>query len=243
MLVLSDFCGSNAMAPTLLRTATRTLALSCALLANSCATPAAKLPDGLQPVPQSGFRDMYSRQDVAWERYTAVAILDCTVEFRKNWQRDQNEDNPFSVTDQDVERIKTTLAAEFRKVFSQELAARGEKIVAEGGPGVLALRPAIIDLDIIAPDTNALPNEVTLADSAGSMTLYLEIYDAATDELLARIIDPRESIEFGNFTARNDVTNLNDARRLLEKWATLLGDFLTAASKPEGSTRGLPPTS
>jgi len=94
---------------------------------------------------------------------------------------------------------------------------------------VLVLRPAIINLDISVPDAMERIDEVTLAASAGQMTLYMELYDSTTNELLARVIDPEESRDFGNFVVRNEVTNLADADRILKKWADTLGDFLVQA--------------
>jgi len=210
-----------------------TLLLAIATLTGQPASASNKLPqvsaDGLKLVKQDQYAAVYMKDGATFGNYDKVAILDCTVEFRKNWQRDQNEDIPFSVKDKDVARIKAALSKEFSKVFSQELAARGETIVTEGGPDVLVLRPAIINLDISVPDAMERVDEVTLTASAGQMTLYMELYDSTTNELLARIIDPEESRDFGNFVVRNEVTNLADANRILKKWADTLGDFLTQA--------------
>lgn len=192
-----------------------------------------KLPqvsaDGLQLAQQNEYAAVYLQEGVDFSNYDKVAILDCTVEFRKNWQRDQNEDIPFSVRDQDVTRIKAALAAEFKKVFSAELSGRGENVVTEGGADVLVLRPAIINLDISVPDAIEKVDEVTLTASAGQMTLYMELYNASTDALLARVIDPEESRDFGSFVIRNEVTNLADADLILKQWADRLADFLAKA--------------
>jgi hypothetical protein len=203
------------------------------MLVSQIVSAGGKLPqvsaDGLRLSKQDKFAAVYIKDGAAFGDYDKVAILDCTIEFRKNWQRDQNEDIPFSVKDKDVARIKSALATEFSKVFSQELVARGETVVTEAGPDVLVLRPAIINLDISVPDAMERIDEVTLTTSAGQMTLYMELYDSTTNELLARVIDPEESRDFGNFVVRNEVTNLADANRILKKWADTLGDFLMQA--------------
>ena len=207
--------------------------LAAVTLAGPVVSAGNKLPqvsaDGLKLINQDKYAAVYLKDGADFSGYDKVAILDCTVEFRKNWQRDQNEDIPFSVKDKDVARIKAALAAEFSKVFSQELVARGETVVTVGGTDVLVLRPAIINLDISVPDAMERIDEVTLTASAGQMTLYLELYDSTTNELLARIIDPEEARDFGNFVVRNEVTNLADANRILKKWADTLGDFLMQA--------------
>jgi len=192
-----------------------------------------KLPaassDGLRLISQDGFAAVYASDGADFSNYDAVALLDCTVEFRKNWQRDQNEEIPFSVKDEDIARIKKDLADEFKKVFSQELSAKGEKVVTEAGKNVLVLRPAIVNLDISVPDAMEKIDVRTLTASAGQMTLYLEMYDSISDKLLARVIDPEQSRDFGNFTVRNEATNLADADRILKTWSDTLGSFLTKA--------------
>ncbi len=185
--------------------------------------------DGLKLVKQDEYAAVYLQDGADFSNFNKVAILDCTVEFRKNWQRDQNEDIPFSVKDKDVTRIKGALAEEFKKVFSEELIAKGETVVAESGADVLILRPAIINLDISVPDAIQRVDEVTLTASAGQMTLYMEIYNSTNNEILARVIDPEESRDFGDFVIRNEVTNLADADLILKQWADRLADFLAKA--------------
>jgi len=210
-----------------------TVVITIIALTSAVASAAGKLPeisaDGLKLTKQDKYAAVYLKDGAAFGNYDKVAILDCTVEFRKNWQREQNEDQPFSVKDSDVARIKVALATEFSKVFSQELSARGETLVTEGGADVLVLRPAIINLDISVADAMERIDEVTLTTSAGQMTLYMELYDSTTDVLLARVIDPEESRDFGSFAVRNEVTNMADANRILKQWADTLGDFLIQA--------------
>ena len=96
-------------------------------------------------------------------------------------------------------------------------------------PKPAATNIAIINLDISVADAMERIDEVTLTASAGQMTLYMELYDSTTDVLLARVIDPEESRDFGSFAVRNEVTNMADANRILKRWADTLGDFLIQA--------------
>ena len=41
-----------------------------------------------------------------------VALLDCEVAFKKNWQRDQNQTSAFRVTKKDMDEIRVKLAGE-----------------------------------------------------------------------------------------------------------------------------------
>jgi Protein of unknown function (DUF3313) len=188
-------------------------------------------PEGLKLLPKTKVSAVYLRDGADFSGYDKVAILDCYVAFKKNWKRDQNQNSarPFGVTDSDITKIKTELAEEFKKVFSKELTAKGQTVVTGDGPGVLILRPAIIDLDITAPD-DMDPGVTTFSAQAGQATLFLELYDSVSSELLARILDVEAGGSPGDYiNVRNRVTNKQDADRVLKKWADLLGTHLQAA--------------
>ena len=200
------------------------------------AAGAADLPqtthDGLQLV-KGKVEVLYVKPGATLAPYKRVAITDCYVAFRKNWERDQNT-GAFRVTQKDMEKIKAGLAADFRKVFTEELQKGGYAVVDEGGDDVLILRPAIIDLDVAAPDTMEPGRSRSFATSAGSMTLYLEVYDGASGEILARAVDPKEARDTGRMMWQNSVTNRAEADRMLRKWAVLTREALDRArAQPE----------
>ena len=185
-------------------------------------------PEGLKLVPKTKAGAVYLREGANFSGYDKIMIIDCYVAFRKNWQRDQNDLRPFKVSDGDMARIKKDLAEEFKKVFTEELTAKGEKIVTEEGTGVLIIRPAIINLDVTAPDTMD-PGSRTFSASAGQATLYLELYDGVTSELLVKALDTEVADDMAFVEMRNGVTNRSDARRMLKKWANQLGAALQNA--------------
>ena len=49
----------------------------------------------------------------------------------------------------------------------------------------MLLRPGIIHLDVTAPNTTRQGRSYSYAASAGSATLYLELYDSVNGESLA----------------------------------------------------------
>jgi hypothetical protein len=65
--------------------------------------------------------------------------------------------------------------------------------------------------------------------SAGQMTLFLELYDGVTGDLIARAVDPQQATDYGHVRIRNSVTNRSDADRILKRWADMLGTFLERA--------------
>lgn len=201
--------------------------------AGNVASAATKLPevssDGLLLMPNTKMAAVYMREGADFSGYDKVAILDCQVSFRKNWKRDQNSAKAFRVDDKDIARIKTELAEEFKKVFTESLTAKGITVVSAADTGVLILRPGIINLDIAAPDTMEAGRTRSFSASAGQMTLFLELYDGVTGDLIARAVDPQQATDYGHVRIRNSVTNRADADRILKRWADTLGTFLERA--------------
>ena len=200
----------------------------------SAAPPEQTSPDGLQLTPSKNVEMLYTRTGASLAGYKQVAMLDCYVAFRKNWQRDQN-DAAIRVTAADMDRIKTKLAEEFRKVFVGALTKAGYSMTDKGGDDVLILRPAIIDLDVTAPDNMSAGMNRTFSTSAGSMTLFLELLDGATGQIIARAADRHNASDMGVMMWQNSVTNRAEADRQLQKWADLLVKALGNAHAATGS--------
>lgn len=185
--------------------------------------------DGLQLVKHSKVKVAYLKPGVTLDKYSRVKILDCFVQFRKNWERDYNMNElglDGRVTDKEAADIQANLAAEFKKVFTEVLTKGGHEIVDETGDDVLLLRPAIINLDVTAPDIPTAGISTTYVASAGQMTLYMEMYDSATNTLISRVVDPEAGGTGGIAMAANRVTNRAEADQILNRWAKLLNGHL-----------------
>jgi hypothetical protein len=178
--------------------------------------------DGLQLVKSTKTRLVYVKPGATFSQYNRLAILDCYVEFEKDWQKDYNSSRigrEGRVNEKDVERMKTDLAAEFKKVFIDELQRKGGyQVVDVAAPDVLLLRPALLNVEVNAPDVMTAGINRTVVRSAGQMTLFLELWDPTTNTLLARVMDAQEDDEaFGQIATR--VTNTAAADRILRDWA------------------------
>ena len=107
----------------------------------------------------------------------------------------------------------------------------------ERAEDVLIVRPAIIDLNINAPDVMSSGMSQTYTTTAGSMTLYLELYDSETDDLLAKALDPKHDRDSGYMQWQTSVSNRAAARRMMKPWAEALRKGLdeahTATAKKE----------
>jgi len=200
--------------------------------------PAEVSSDGLHLQKNTKSRVVYARPGTTWGKYTKLAVIDCLVEFDKNWERDYNNDQislSNRVTEADMERIKTELAARFKTVFTKQLQSKGGyQVVDTAGPDVLTVRPAIVNLRVTAPDLMSSGYRAAAVRSAGSMTLYVELWDSQSKTILARAIDAQADSGLGGVGQRaNKVTNTAAADEIIEGWADSLRQGLDAArAKP-----------
>lgn len=215
------------------------LGLACSSALRAADSPSEMSSDGLRLQKNTGTRLVYVRPGTNFGKYDKVAILDCLVEFDKNWQSNYNsqqvDPNAFVGTD-DMNRIKKELAAEFKRVFTRELQSNGGyQVVDNAAPDVLVLRPAIINLRVTQPDLMTPGIDMTVIRSAGSMTLYLELWDSMTNTILARVMDAQADQGLGGPQVANSVTNARAADFILRQWAGALRKALEAArASPTG---------
>ena len=133
------------------------------------------------------------------------------------------------VSDKDMERIKSDVASEFTKEFTATLQEGGYEVVTETGSDVMLLRPAIINLVITAPDLNKAGMHADIVTSAGSLTLYVELYDSVTSEKFAEIFDNKAAGNRGFAYRSSKVTNRQALDRVLRGWASALVEGLDRA--------------
>jgi len=191
---------------------------------------AAETHDGLTLVPDRKVAAAYVDSEADFSVYDKIMILDCYVAFKKDWEKDQTRSSASRVriSSNDMEKIKADVAELFREVFTEKLGGDGGyNIVEAAGDDVLLVRPAIIDLDITAPDTMSAGRSRTYTSSAGAATIFIELYDSVTGDILARATDRKAARNVGGYMSyTNRVTNRADARRMLGSWAELLRDML-----------------
>jgi hypothetical protein len=186
--------------------------------------PPATTHDGLHLTKSKKLDLLYVQPGATLSGYKKVWLEPVQVAFSKSWKPD-----PHKVDSQDRERIRAELAAEFQRIFKQELEEKGGyALVDSAGPDVLRVSPAIIDLYITAPDTQEAGRTKVYSVSPGEMTLVVELRDAESGAILARAVD-RKGRSFGPMQWANRATNITEARRILRAWATTLRGGLDAA--------------
>ncbi|HEV3181565.1 MAG TPA: DUF3313 family protein [Steroidobacteraceae bacterium] len=187
--------------------------------------------DGLARVSSKKLDHLYKLPEADFSGYKRVRLDPIEVEFDKNWKPNASERSPSRrLTNSDLEKIKKTLAEEFRKVFTEELTEHGYPVVNEDGDEVLRVSAAIINLYITAPDTMSAGRSRTYTTNTGHMTLVAELRDSVTGKLMARAVDSVQARNTGTFMITTSVTNLGDARTALSKWAGELREGLDDAT-------------
>lgn len=186
--------------------------------------------EGLERVEDSKLALVYVEPGADFSQYKRIYMVDTYVAFKKNWQRDQNHNaNPHKISSSEMDKIKVEMASLFRDIFTDVLEEGGYEMVSERAEDVLIIKPAIINLNITAPDRLSDNDTRTYSESPGEMTLYLELFDSVTDDLIAKALDLQTDRETGYFQWQTRVTNRAAANRILTVWANVLKDGLDKA--------------
>lgn len=189
--------------------------------------PPAVSHDGLTLQEDTEADAVYLLPEADFSVYDSFYILEPSVAFKKNWQRDFNRTtSQRRVTDADMQEIIDGMKATFLEVFVEELTDEGYPVVEETGPNVMILRPAIVDLDVNAPDLPAAGRSRSFVTTAGSAIVYLEFFDSITGQILARAVDYQQARDTGSFQWATSVSNRAEARAVIRRWANMLVDRL-----------------
>lgn len=185
--------------------------------------------EGLKLVPNTkNLALVWAEPGANLSQYDRVYLIEPYVAFKKNWQREQNRGS-HKVNSKVMDDIRKGVADLFMEIFTEELAIGGYTLADERAENVLIVRPAIIDLDVKAPDVPTAGRVNTFTTSAGSMTLYIELYDSETNDLLAKALDPRADRDSGYMEWQTRVANRAAAKRMMQPWAKALREGLDTA--------------
>jgi Protein of unknown function (DUF3313) len=215
------------------------LSFVCPLGIADTASPPETTPEGLHLYKQTKERIAYVRPGATFSQYKRVALLDCYVEFSKEWVKDYNSDQrdpSRMIRESDLDRAKAGLQKDFKKIFTEELQKGGHfQITDSGGPDVLILRPALINIQVSAPDLMSAGRSASFVQSAGAMTIFIELWDSQSNTILARVVDGQADPQlYGQRSS--SVTNWAAARRMMTNWADELRDRLEMVASKDGAT-------
>jgi hypothetical protein len=187
--------------------------------------------DGLVRVNSRQLDHLYVLPGVDFSRFKRVHLDPVDVSFSERWDPNRNRPRGArSLSTQDIENIRSTVATEFARSFADELGRSGYPIVNEDGDDVLRVTPFIVNLYITAPGTQTTPGRSrTFVASTGQMTLVAVARDSVTGEFLARAIDTQTGRRTGTMQLSSSVANMGDARRAFTTWARVLRTGLDEA--------------
>jgi len=189
--------------------------------------------EGMELVKDSELATVYADPGADLGVYKRIWLEDATVAFKKNWQRDQNRGYGLKVRNSDMERIMEDVSILFREVFTEELTDGGYEMAENTGPDVLTVKPAIVDLDVYAPDIPSAGRSHSYSESAGEMTLKLELFDSLTNDKIVKATDRKRDYDAGYMQWRTKVSNRSDAERMMKSWAKA---FISLLDEVKAST-------
>ena len=187
--------------------------------------------EGLKRIPDTkDIALVYAEPGATLSQYERIYLVEPYVAFKKHWKREQNQGR-LKISNNDMERIKKSVSELFMQVFTEELEKGGYVLATERAEDVLIVKPAIIDLNITAPDNLSAGRTTTYTTHAGSMTLYMELYDSETDDLLAKALDPKMDRESAYMQWQTRASNRAAGVRMMRPWAIALRNGLDEARK------------
>lgn len=185
--------------------------------------------DGLAKITVKGVDLAFVRPGVTFAGYNKVKLDPIEVAFSKNWNPKRTGSN-FRLNATERENIRAGLAKVVNDEFVKELTDKSSyKVVTDSGEDVLRVKVNVINVYVNAPDTMSAGRSRTYTVSAGEMTLFMELYDSETGQVLARVVDRRESRNAGMLQLSTSVTNIREAQDIASGWARILRNGLDRA--------------
>lgn len=211
----------------------RTLVIALTLSMLACSGQSVTPEPGMEVIGHGRDGEFQATIGIDWSAYSKIQLETATVEFRKNWVRDQKQLNDNIIRERDEVRIKTGASDLLAKVVSRALPDAGYELSGESGPGIMRFTPRIVDLNIVAPDRVSDTISVSLTDSQGNFTLELDIYDSVSNTLLATTRQYQEDPYKGYLERTTSVTNNRAFRLMMERWADWLFEQLDSVRAGE----------
>jgi hypothetical protein len=203
--------------------------------------------DGLVRIRSSKMDAVYLLPDADFRPYASVMIEPAIVRFKKGWQSDHNRNTtrmPSSqISDDDAMKVAAEAGKGFDRIIRAEFQKAGYAVVDAPGPGVLRIRPAVFDLEIVAPEPGGASRSTSYTMEAGFAGVLVEVSDGPTNAVLGRAVDRGVAGDNGFAEARTRASNRTDFERLFHDWSRSLSKGLghlkeTSPVDTEGNRAG-----
>ncbi len=185
--------------------------------------------DGLQKASVKGVDQVYVRPGASLAGYSRVKLDPVEVAFRKDWDPKRAGSN-IKLSAEERDSIRQGVAKIVYDEFVSELQSKSTyMVVNEAGADVLRVRASIVNLYVTAPDALSSGPTKTYTISPLEMTLFVELFDSETGEVIARVVDRREARGTGMATLTSKSVNAAEARAIASAWARILRNGLDKA--------------
>ena len=184
--------------------------------------PAAAGPPGLVRVPSRTFDELQRQPGADLRGFRRFVIDTPQVTFRPDWLKRMNESRSVTrrIEPADADQIAERLAGAMQEALAQALAAQGFERAPAPAPGVLQFSPSVTDLVVYSPFVPAPGIDVGIVHrEAGEATMRLEVRDASSGTVLARIADHAPARTLGGFEQATSVSNLFWFEGMFRNWA------------------------
>lgn len=185
--------------------------------------------DGLARKQSKTLDNLFVRPAVQLTAYQRVRLDPITVEFDKSW--DPNRDVRTAsgrLSAADIQQLRADLASAFREVLAERLGKGGYPLVEEDGEDVLRVTAALVKVYINAPTRRTDARTDSYVMEPGRITMFMELRDSVTGQLLARAVDTTHGLVTGQLQWAGSVTNSADAKAAFRAWADALVKGLDA---------------
>jgi hypothetical protein len=198
------------------------------------------LVDGMKPAEWGEVDTLYTLGEVDLTGYRSVFIETPQVEMRNGWLREQNRQRMSPqdrIRPKDEEKIKEELAADLVARFTAALNQAGFEVAKAAGPGILALKPALVGVDVFDPNLSyrqsarrvTVPSvQVNSNLIATDMTLQLQMFDGAAKDAMI-VAEDRLQARKVTSNIGLDITDRQANAVILDRWAAKLVRALNGA--------------
>ncbi|GGA71764.1 hypothetical protein GCM10011369_11940 [Neiella marina] len=183
--------------------------------------------DQLTEIETETVDQLYVNPNADFSHYNNLALAVTEVEFRERSYRSwfNSRAQMKRAMDNAIPQIQHSFDEAFRKVINEQ----GDfQLVEHLDEKTLVIVPRLVNVYLNNLDemAHATPTRV-YSESAGHMTLVLDLYDSVSGEMLARVIDHQQATEWGRFVRQSSVDNNRQVKRLATNWATDLNQGLS----------------
>jgi hypothetical protein len=165
----------------------------------------------------------YLKEGANLGSYKSIIIEPVVATFKDGWQKKYNNQQQSisrKIKDKNLITLTGRVEKQFLISFPKYLNQQANlELVNTPNRNTLRLKPMITDLVINGPDIQSSTSNVMMVRQAGSATLTLEIYDASSNVLLAKLISDKETYDNIRLIRTNRVTNNSEFIRIYNRWA------------------------